>query len=161
MSTAYLSTHFPLCIVCVQLCPEKLLFKVYKHYPPQSQRMQPEVYPRLPCSKNSTARSAGHLDALWTNANLQWEKQAPFFCRQLLYVLEDEIWRAICGGDHFLKCMCSAWKTKNKKNQMETQTFWCQLLHRRQLLIFGNFHFPTVILVQLQGRLWTLDYLVK
>lgn len=73
-----------------------------------------DVARRLPCSKNSTARSVHNLDALWTNANLPWENQAPFFCRHLLYVLDDEIWREICGGDHFLKCMFSAWKTKNK-----------------------------------------------
>lgn len=71
-----------------------------------------DIARKLPCSKNSTGRSVHNLDDLWTN--LPWEKHAPFFCRQLLYVLEDEIWRAICGGDHFLKCMFSTWKTNNK-----------------------------------------------
>lgn len=145
-----------------------------------------DVARRLSCSKICTARSEDRLDALSAYANLPWAIKAPFFCRYLLYVLEDEIWRALCGGDHFLKCMFSTWKTKNKsvsplhpwhfflnafilwflihdmwhflcENQGETQTFWCQLLHRRQLLIFGNLYFPTERLVQLQVRLWSLD----
>lgn len=65
---------------------------------------------RLPCSKTSTARSVHHSESLWKNAKLPWEKQTSFLCRQLLYMLEDEI----CDGDQFLKCMFSIWRTKTK-----------------------------------------------
>lgn len=34
----------------------------------------------------------------------------------------------------------------------ETQKFWCQLLHRKELLVFGNWYFPTETLVQFGGQ---------
>lgn len=148
-----------------------------------------DVARKLPSSKNCTARSVHHLDALWINANLPWEKQAPFFWRQLLYMLEDEIWRAICSDDHFLKCMFSTWKTKNKSvPQLNPQFFF----KRIQIVIFDTWYatfltwksdrnsdilmpaaaqklatqFWKLILSQwntgqLQGRLWSLDCLAK
>lgn len=148
-----------------------------------------DVARRLPCSKNSTARSVNNLDALWTNANLPWENQAPFFCRHLLYVLDDEIWGAICGGDHFLKCMFSAWKTKTKAYTHFTHDIFLKCI---QTVIFDTWYvtlltwksdgnpnilipaaaqkttihlwkiiLPTEIQVQLQGRSWAPDYLAN
>lgn len=43
--------------------------------------------------------------------------QAHFFCgvdKHLLYMLTDEIRKATCGSNLFLKCMFHMWKNKNK-----------------------------------------------